>query len=209
MSNGVSEWSDATDEEVLLGVAQRDEQALGVLYDRYGGRALGLAYRILGERGAAEDVVQEAFLSIWRRAISFEQSRGRAQHWLLAIVHNRAIDRVRSAAGRRAADTPLDQVDRVLTLDDPWQGVDGLIQREELRLWLARLPETARRTLELAYFEGYMQREIAEMMDVPVGTVKARVRSALRKVRELAEAEEEAYTNSSLPLGEPTKESSP
>ncbi|HEY8600322.1 MAG TPA: sigma-70 family RNA polymerase sigma factor [Thermomicrobiales bacterium] len=208
MSNGVSEWADATDEEVLLGVAQRDERALGVLYDRYGGRALGLAYRILGERGAAEDVVQEAFLSIWRRAVSFEQGRGRAQHWLLAIVHNRAIDRVRSAAGRRGTDTPLDLVDRVLTLDDPWHGIDGLVQREELRVWLASLSETARRTLELAYFEGYMQREIAEMMGVPVGTVKARIRSALRKVRELAEAQGVVYS-SSLPLVEPTKESSP
>ncbi len=207
MSNGVSEWAAATDEEVLLGIARRDEQALGVLYDRYGGRALGLAYRILGEHGAAEDVVQEAFLSIWRRAVSFEQGRGRAQHWLLAIVHNRAIDRVRSAAGRRGTDTPLDLVDRVLTLDDPWNGIDGLVHREELRLWLASLSATARRTLELAYFEGYMQREIAEIMGVPVGTVKARIRLALRKVRELAEAEGAVYTTA--PLVEPTKESSP
>ena len=208
MSNGASAWTAATDEELLLGVAQRDEQALGVLYDRFGARAIGLAYRILGERGAAEDVVQEAFLSIWRRAVSFEQGRGRAQHWLLAIVHNRAIDRIRSAAGRRTADTPLDLVDRVLTIDDPWHGIDGLVQREELRLWLDSLPETARRTLELAYFEGYMQREIAEMMGVPVGTVKARIRSALRKVRELAEAQGAAYT-ALTPMVEPSKESSP
>jgi RNA polymerase sigma-70 factor (ECF subfamily) len=208
MSNGISEWDAATDEELLLGIAQGDEQALGVLYDRYGGRAIGLAYRIVGERGAAEDVVQEAFLSIWRRAISYEQGRGRAQHWLLAIVHNRAIDRVRSAAGRRGTDTPLDLVDRVLTLDDPWHGIDGLVQREELRLWLASLPDTARRTLELAYFEGYMQREIAEMMGVPVGTVKARIRSALRKVRELAEAQGVIYAPS-LPLVEPAEERAP
>jgi RNA polymerase sigma-70 factor (ECF subfamily) len=208
MSNGRSEWSAATDEELLLAVAQGDEEALGVLYDRYGGRAIGLAYRILGERGAAEDVVQEAFLSIWRRAVSFEQGRGRAQHWLLAIVHNRAIDRVRSAAGRRGTDTPLDLVDRVLTLDDPWHGIDGLVQREELRLWLASLPDTARRTLELAYFEGYMQREIAEMMGVPVGTVKARIRSALRKVRELAEAQGVVYAPS-LPLVQPAEERAP
>lgn len=189
MHNGASAWSEATDEAVLLGVAGRDEQALGVLYARYGGRALGLAYRILGERGAAEDVVQEAFLSIWRRAVSYEESRGNAQRWLLTIVHNRAIDRVRSKAGRAQADTPIDEVDRVLTVDDPWREVDDLLQRDELRRWLAALPETLRRTLELAYFDGYMQREIAAQMGVPVGTVKARTRTALRRIRELAEAE--------------------
>lgn len=208
MSGGASGWGDATDEAVLLGVAGRDEQALGVLYDRYGGRALGLAYRVLGERGAAEDVVQEAFLSVWRRAVSYDTSRGSAQRWLLTIVHNRAIDRVRSKAGRAQTDTPLDLVDRVLTADDPWHEVDDLLQRDELRRWLSNLPETLRRTLELAYFDGYMQREIADLMGVPVGTVKARTRTALRRVRELVETER-ATQAPSLPVGENTAEGTP
>lgn len=208
MDNGASEWHGATDEAVLLGVARRDEQALGVLYDRYGGRALGLAHRIVRERGAAEDVVQEAFLSVWRRAVSYDVSRGSAQSWLLTIVHNRAIDRVRSKAGRAGGDTPLELVDRVLTVDDPWREVDDLLQRDELRRWLSNLPDTLRRTLELAYFDGYMQREIADLMGVPVGTVKARTRTALRRVRELVETERAAQAPP-LPLGENTAGGAP
>ena len=209
MSYGASAWDSATDEAVLLGVARRDEQALGVLYDRYGGRALGLALRILRDRGAAEDVVQESFLSIWRRAVSYDTSRGSAQRWLLTIVHNRAIDRVRSKAGRAEQDdTPLDDVDRVLTVDDPWHEVEDLLRRDELRRWLANLRDTLRRTLELAYFDGYRQRDIGGMMAVPVGTVKARTRTALPRVPELAETEPDAQAPP-VPIGESTARGAP
>lgn len=184
-SNGLSAWVDASDEDVLRGIARRDERALGAFYDRYGARAFALAYRLLADRGAAEDVVQDAFMSVWRRAISFEPGRGSAQRWLLAIVHHRAIDRLRGAAGRVRHEAPLDLLDRVLATDDPWHEIDLGLRRDQLRRWLAELPESQRRTLELAYFEGYTQHEIAALLGVPLGTVKARARLGLRKLRDL------------------------
>jgi len=181
----VSGWDEATDELLLRGLARADERALGVLYDRYGSRARGLAYRVLGERGAAEEVVQEAFLGIWRRADSFAPGRGSAARWILAIVHHRAIDRLRADAGRARAEIPLDRCDRVLQVDDPWQEIDLRLRRDALRHWLATLPDDQRRTLELAYFAGYSQREIVALTGVPLGTVKARTRRALQKLRTL------------------------
>src|SRR5689334_8877526 len=97
-----------SDDALLAAIRQRDEGAIAILYDRYGRLAFGLAYRVLGDRGAAEDVVQEAFLSAWRRAESFELTRGSARTWLLSIVHHRAIDRLRGTAGRTRQDAPID-----------------------------------------------------------------------------------------------------
>ncbi len=185
--DGVSGWSRATDERVLLGVAQHDEEALVALYDRYGHRAFGLALRVLGERGAAEDVVQDAFMNIWHRAVSFQPGRGSVGRWLLSIVQHRAIDRLRGRSGHARQEMPLEQFDRVLMTDDPWHEVDLLLRRDELKQWLALLPEVQRVTLELAYFEGHTQGEIATMMGVPLGTVKARSRMGLQKLRERAD----------------------
>jgi len=185
IGHSVSGWDEATDELLLLGLARADERALGTLYDRYGSRARGLAYRVLGERGAAEEVVQEAFLGIWRRAESFTPGRGSAERWILAIVHHRAIDRLRAGAGRAGAEIPLDLCDRVLAVDDPWPEVEQLLRRDALRHWLATLPDDQRRILELAYFAGYSQREIVALTGVPLGTVKARTRLAFKKLRAL------------------------
>lgn len=185
IGHSVSGWDEATDELLLLGLARADERALGALYDRYGSRARGLAYRVLGERGAAEEVVQEAFLGIWHRAESYTPGRGSAERWILAIVHHRAIDRLRADAGRARAEIPLDLCDRVLAVDDPWQAVDQILLRDALRHWLAALPDDQRRILELAYFAGYSQREIVALTGVPLGTVKARTRLAFKKLRAL------------------------
>lgn len=180
----MADWGDATDEDVLAGVGRGDETALGALYDRYGRRAHGLAYRVLGERGAAEEAVQEAFMSIWRRADSFAPGRGSAERWILTIAHNRAIDRLRARAGRVRTEAPLDAFASVLQSDDPWHDVDRLLRRDELERWLAELPAAQRQALEMAYFDGYLQHEIAAMTDVPLGTVKARTRAALKRLRE-------------------------
>ena len=185
---GAVTWGDqgeASDEELLAAVGRREEAAVAVLYDRYGRLAFSVAYRILGDQGAAEDVVQEAFLSVWRRAASFQPGRGSVRTWLLSIVHHRAIDRLRGTAGRARRDTTLDEVDRVAALDDPWRDVELTLQRDVLRKGLATLPEEQRRTIELAYFGGYTQTEIAGTMGVPVGTVKGRMRIGLQKLRAL------------------------
>ncbi len=184
LRNGVSTEGGDTDEALLAAIGRRDEGAVAILYDRYGGLTYGLAYRILGERGAAEDVVQDTFLSVWRRATSFQSGRGSVRTWLLSIVHHRAIDRLRGTAGRARRDAPLDDLDRVAEVDDPWREVETMVQRDVLRRGLAGLPDAQRRTIELAYFGGHTQHEIAAMMDVPVGTVKGRMRIGLQKLRD-------------------------
>lgn len=183
MSDGPSEPPEATDEALLDAITARDDRALAALYDRYGGLAFALAYRILGDRGAAEDVVQDVFLSVWRRAGSFQTGRGSVRTWLLSIVHHRAIDRLRGTTGRARQDAPLDEVDRVVSAEDPWREVSTTLQREVLKRGLATLPDTQRETIELAYFGGYTQNEIAQRMAVPLGTVKGRMRIGLQKLR--------------------------
>ncbi len=175
----------ASDDTVLAAIARGDEAAVAALYDRYGGLAYALAYRILQDRGAAEDVVQDVYLGVWRRAGSYQPGRGSVRTWLLSIVHHRAIDRLRGTAGRARRDTALEEVDRVAALDDPWRDVERTLQRDVLKKGLATLPEEQRRTIELAYFGGYTQTEIAGAMGVPVGTVKGRMRIGLQKLRAL------------------------
>lgn len=174
-----------SDDALLDAIRRRDETAIAALYDRYGRLAFGLAYRVLGERNAAEDVVQEAFLSVWRRAASFETARGSARTWVLSIVHHRAIDRLRGTAGRTRQDAPLDDFERTLAIDDPWREVSLVLQRETLQRAIATLPDAQRQAVELAYFDGYTQQEIASKMDVPVGTVKGRLRLAMQRLRSL------------------------
>lgn len=174
---------DASDEALLTAIAGRDQRAVAALYDRYGGLAYGLALRVLNDRHAAEDVVQEAFLSAWRRAESFQPGRGGARAWLLAIVHHRAIDRLRGTAGLARHNVPLDAVAGVLAVDDSWQEVSIHLLRERLKQGLATLPAAQRQAIELAYFGGHTQAAIAERMAVPVGTVKACMRLGLQKLR--------------------------
>lgn len=174
-----------TDEALLEAIVNRDDRAIAALYDRYGSLAYALAYRILGDRGLAEDVVQDAFMGVWRRSSSFQVGRGSVRTWLLSIVHHRAIDRLRGKAGRARADAPLDEVDRVAAAEDPWREVNTNLQRDLLKRALTTLPEAQRQTVELAYFGGYTQQEIAELTAVPLGTVKGRMRIGLQKLRDL------------------------
>jgi RNA polymerase sigma-70 factor, ECF subfamily len=185
LSGGAIGTAAESDEALLAAIQKRDQRAIAALYDRYGGLAFGLAYRILGERSVAEDVVQDAFLGVWRRAESFEAGRGSVRTWLLSIVHHRAIDRLRGVSGRARLDAPIEDFERVLAVDDPWGEVEVRVQREVLQNGLAALPEVQRQTIEMAYFKGLTQQEIAAAMNVPVGTVKGRLRIGLQKMRSL------------------------
>jgi RNA polymerase sigma-70 factor, ECF subfamily len=175
-----------SDETLLLRLQQRDVRALEQLYDRHGRLAYGLAYRILNDSTAAEDVVQEAFLNVWRQAPTYDPRRGAVRTWLLSIVHHRAIDWLRSRANRRA-DVQLDLVERSLAAPDTWQAVSANVEREAIRRAVAALPPEQQRTVELAYFAGYSQPEIASAMGVPLSTVKGRMRMAMQKLRVLLE----------------------
>ena len=172
------------DGDILDAIAQNDPDALVMLYDRYGRIAFGLAYRILGDAATAEEVVQDAFMSVWRRADSFDASRGSTRSWLLSIVHHRAIDQVRGRFGRRQGEIDFDTLEPVLSGADLSFEVANNLQAEAVREALNTLPENQRRAIDLAYFEGFTQQEIAERTGIPLGTVKSRLRLGLRKLHD-------------------------
>lgn len=171
---------DDSDEALLVRAARRDVDALAELYDRHRAVAYGMALRVTGSVPAAEDVVQEAFLGAWRHAAGFDASKGSARSWLLAIVHHRAIDAIR----RRRSSDPLPDVDTAppaaLVVPDPWPEVAGNLDAAAVRRAVATLPETQRNAIELAYWGGLTQAEIAERQGLPLGTVKGRIRLGLQ-----------------------------
>ena len=182
MANTPQELSD---EQLMVQVQQGQEWALGVLYDRYGRRAHSLAYRILGDEHSAEDVVQEAFVSVWRMASSFSHQRGGPRTWLMAVVHHGAVDVLRRRRGLTPRELSLDLEIRPLEAEDLWTEVSNNLDREALDRALAQIPEEQRETIVMAYFEGYTQREISELRLVPLGTVKGRIRMGMDKLREI------------------------
>jgi len=178
------------DEELMPLIGEKDPDAFEVFYDRHGGAAYSLAYRIVGERAAAEDVTQEAFISIWRSGARYDQARGSVRSWMLGIVRNRAIDALRSKSGR-APKLTFD--DEAILEQRPAEGLtdDEALRREtasEVRGALEELPGDQSKVIQLAYFGGFSQSEIAEMLGIPLGTVKGRMRLGLEKIRgQLAE----------------------
>ena len=173
------------DEAIITAIQHRDHSALAALYDQYGGLALGVAYRILGERGAAEDVVQEAFLAVWRRAESFQAGRGSVRSWLLAIVHNGAIDRRRGRHRRELDHVDIEAVAYRLQTgaEDTFATVAETLDAEQVRRAITGLPIDQRQAIELAYFSGLTHQEIADQTGTPLGTVKSRLRLGLHKLR--------------------------
>jgi RNA polymerase sigma-70 factor, ECF subfamily len=178
------------DEELMQLVQQGDPRAFEVLYDRHGGAAFSLAYRVVGDRTAAEDITQEAFLSMWRSRVRYEPARGSVRTWVLGIVHHRAIDGLRRNLvhqRRRASAEGLEEVHEAAERTD----VEAA-RREEartVRAAMEELPEQQLQVIELAYFGGFTHTQIAEMLEMPVGTVKGRMRLGLEKLRrQLGEA---------------------
>jgi RNA polymerase sigma-70 factor (ECF subfamily) len=178
------EQAQTTDVDLLRSVAGGDEQALSALYDRYRLILFGLIQRILHSQAEAEDVLQEVFLQVWRRASAFDEARGRPFTWLVTLARSRAIDRLRALGSR---DRTAQEAARAVPdrLSDASDDAVKSEQGEIVRRALAELPEEQRRTLLLAYFEGLTQTEIAERLNAPLGTVKTRMRSGMIKLREL------------------------
>jgi RNA polymerase sigma-70 factor, ECF subfamily len=187
MVGGMTVESKDIDGEIAAQLRRGEAIAIGRLYDRYGRLAYGLALRILNDRSAAEEVVQDAFLGIWRNAGSFDAARGSVRNWLLSIVHHRAVDRVRGTA-RIRGETQLEAAERKAEVPDAWQALSLDLERQQIREAFALLPENQRQTLELAYFGGFTHAEIARRMDVPLGTVKGRMRMGLEKMRSFLQA---------------------
>jgi RNA polymerase sigma-70 factor (ECF subfamily) len=180
-----------SDEALVALAARSEESALAELYDRFGRTAYGLALRILRDAALAEDAVQDAFLTLWRTAPRFVPEHGRASTWILTLVHRRAVDTVRREQRRRA-----DSLERA-----PEPSIEGVdedawlrFQRERVQAALRLLPDAQREAIELAYYGGFSQSELAERLGQPLGTIKSRMFSGLSRLREL--------------LGEPVTEDS-
>ena len=185
MDDVTRELAHLSDEAVVLLVARGHQTALAELYDRFGRVAWGLALRILRDEALAEDAVQEAFTAAWKTASRFVPERASARTWLLTLVHRRAVDVVRREERRRSE--PLDErfdVSGAGTADDE---VMLRLERERVQRALAQLPDREREALELAYYGGFSQSELAERLGQPLGTIKSRMFTGLARLRELLE----------------------
>jgi RNA polymerase sigma-70 factor (ECF subfamily) len=180
--------TDTADEQLARRIADGDQTALGDLYDRYGRPAYSLARRICADDGIAEDVVQEAFLAVWRAPQRFDAARGTFGSWLLTLVHHKAVDAVRreSTIRRRTVAAAEDGNESSVR---PGPGADqaalGAVVAAQVRDALTRLPTEQRQALALAYYAGYTQREVAALTGVPLGTVKSRMFSGVQRLRSL------------------------
>jgi RNA polymerase sigma-70 factor (ECF subfamily) len=174
------------DEELMPLVATKDPDAFEVFYERHAGAAFSLAHRIVGDPGRAEDVTQEGFMSIWRSESGYDAARGSVRGWLLGVVRNRAIDAIRRDAARPAPALGLDPA-QILDRRPSRTSTDSEVLRgetaRELRGLLGTLPREQMQVIELAYFGGFTQSEIAQMLGTPLGTVKGRIRMGLEKIR--------------------------
>ena len=175
-----------SDEALVALVARRDENALAELYDRVGRIAYGLALRVLRDDRLAEDAVQEGFLTVWRTAAAFRAERAKASTWILTLVHRRAVDLVRREERRRAEPLPDEVVTESGSVAEPTDEAAWLrFERERVQSALRQLPDVQREAIELAYYGGFSQSELAERLGVPLGTIKSRMFAGLARLREL------------------------
>jgi RNA polymerase sigma-70 factor, ECF subfamily len=172
------------DEDLMQLVRENDSAAFAVVYERHANAAFSLAFRMCGKRGAAEDVVQEAFLSLWRSATRYDRTRGSVRTWVLGIVHNRAIDALRRSVVRdRGQISDEGMEERLEAPERTDQEVSRRDEAREIRAVVEGLPAEQSRVIELAYYGGFTHSEIATMLDAPIGTIKGRMRLGLEKMR--------------------------
>ncbi len=186
------ERAQENDVELLAAIAARDEAALAQLYDRYRVILFGLLMRILNNREEAEDVLQELFMQVWRRAADFDENRGKPFTWLVTMGRSRGIDRLRTLAARERA-AVAGARDEAEAVSDAATDAFRSEQRGLVTNALAQLPDEQKRPLMLAYFDGLTQSEIAAQLGAPLGTVKTRMRSGMIKLRELLAGKDESF----------------
>ncbi len=182
----VTTGAEPSDEELLDRVTARDQTAFEAIYERHSDLVYSIALRVVADPGIAQDVAQEVFLRVWRYPALFDVTRGRFVSWLMSVARNRAVDEVRSRGRRRlrevtpapGADDPADP-----QAEDPQLAAQLSDERDEVRKALGTLPDEQRVAVELAYFGGMTQQEIASVLDTPLGTIKTRVRLAMKKLR--------------------------
>lgn len=183
-NNKGSKYLLLADEDLMSLVQESNPEAFSVLYDRHGRSAYSLAYRMMGERQAAEDLVQDVFLRLWRSTASYRADRGSVRTWILTIVHNCGVDQIRSSSSRRRTQDKVEASAEVSQPSEAFAETWRNSRRDEVREALKTLPPDQLKILEMAYFSGYTHVEIAEMMDLPLGTVKGRMRLGLKKIKD-------------------------
>jgi RNA polymerase sigma-70 factor (ECF subfamily) len=188
VADGGRQYLVLADEDLISLVETGDADAFAALYDRHSSAAFSLAYRMMGERQASEDLAQDAFLKVWRGAGSYRVARGSVRTWILSIVHNRGIDQLRSHASRRRTQ---DKIEATAPRSQPSEAFAETLrnsQRDQVREAMDTLPSEQLKILELAYFSGYTHVEISELLGLPLGTVKGRMRLGLKKIRDFFES---------------------
>ncbi len=172
------------DEDLMELVRDGEARAFEVVFDRHGGAAFSLAYRMCGSRARAEDVVQDAFLSLWRSGTGYDRARGSVRSWILSVVHNRAIDAFRREASKESRDVRDERLAEQVSSPELTEAeVERRDDAHRVRSALLELPVDQRQVIELAYFGGFTHSEIAEMLELPAGTVNGRMRLGLSKLR--------------------------
>jgi RNA polymerase sigma-70 factor (ECF subfamily) len=170
------------DEDLLALVESGEERAFEVLYDRHARVAYSLAYRLLGDAASAEDLVQDVFLAVWRGSARYSPSRGSVRTWVLAILHNRGIDRLRTASAMARRQEALEQMASDV-VPDVAEAAAGRAEAAAVRQALTGLPDEQLEVVKLAYYGGFTHQEISQMLEIPLGTVKSRMRMGLDRVR--------------------------
>jgi RNA polymerase sigma-70 factor, ECF subfamily len=173
-----------TSEDLLGRVAQGDRTAFAELYDRSAPRVFGLVKRLLRDHAQSEEVTQEIFLEIWQSAPKYDTSKGSAVAWMLTMAHRRAVDRVRASQASRDRDVRIGIRDHVADYDSVAESVEVRIESERVKEAMKRLTELQRQAVQLAYFGGFSHSEVAEMLRVPIGTVKTRLRDGMIRLRD-------------------------
>ncbi len=179
-----SEQSPPSKEELLGRVADGDQNAFAALYDEISPRVFGLVRRLLVDHAQSEEVTQEVFLEVWTNAKRYEPSKGGASTWILTMAHRRAVDRIRASQSSRDRDVKIGIRDFVAEYDDVSDTVELAIEHERVKEAMSQLTELQRQAVALAYYGGYSHSEVAAMLEVPVGTVKTRLRDGMIRLRD-------------------------
>jgi RNA polymerase sigma-70 factor (ECF subfamily) len=171
-------------EDLLGRVAQGDQLAFAELYDRTSSRVFGLVKRLLRDHAQSEEVTQEIFLEIWQTATRYDAGKGGAMSWMLTMTHRRAVDRVRASQASRDRDVRIGIRDHAPAFDSVAENVEIRIESERVKVAMQRLTELQRQAVSLAYFGGYTHNEVSQMLKVPIGTVKTRLRDGMIRLRD-------------------------
>jgi RNA polymerase sigma-70 factor, ECF subfamily len=170
--------------QLLVAVARGDQAAFGELYDRVAGTVHGVVRKVVRDPAQSEEVTQEVLVEVWRTAVRFDPDKGSARTWILTMAHRRAIDRVRSEQSSRDRTERVGHRDQVRAFDEVAEEVEVRFEHEQVRAALSTLTELQREAVELAYYQGYTYREVSELLDTPLGTIKTRMRDGLIRLRD-------------------------